>query len=105
MSGAEQPTDAACALCGNDAPNAQDAGDILIFLPGQDHIDTAIEQLTDASRDTSRRHEMRLVPMALYSALPPADQLRVFEPLPKGHRKVSSSRLALSPFAQADAAV
>ena len=82
-----------------DIHRTQDAGDILIFLPGQDHIDTAIEQLMDASRDSSRRHEMRLVPMALYSALPPADQLRVFEPLPKGHRKVlqSSSNVDL-PF-------
>jgi HrpA-like RNA helicase len=83
-------------FCGDAGPHdAQDTGDILIFLPGQDHIDTAIEQLSEESRNISRRHEMRLVPMALYSALPPAEQLRVFEPLPKGHRKVSPSRLAL----------
>jgi hypothetical protein len=62
----------------------------LIFLPGQEHIDTALELLTDAARSDDQRHHtaLRLVPLPLYSALPPEEQLRVFEPLPKGHRKV-----------------
>ncbi|XP_041949777.1 ATP-dependent RNA helicase DHX33 isoform X1 [Alosa sapidissima] len=61
--------------------------DILVFLTGQEEI----EALARTCRDIAKHLPESCGPMlviALYAALPPAQQLRVFQPAPKGCRKV-----------------
>ncbi|XP_041354256.1 ATP-dependent RNA helicase DHX33-like [Gigantopelta aegis] len=61
--------------------------DVLIFLTGQEEIESAVLSIRDLARDTHND----LPPMVvcpLYAALPSYLQLRVFEPTPKGSRKV-----------------
>ena len=65
------------------------AGDILVFLTGQDDI----EAVSTALRQRSARlpeGSTPLVVLPLYAALPPAMQLRALRPAPVGTRKVSS---------------
>lgn len=65
----------------------QDKGDILLFLTGQDEIDSAVETLTAITRSLgSKIKEMILCP--IYSTLPPELQSKIFEPTPEGARKV-----------------
>lgn len=63
------------------------AGDILVFLTGQDDIDTAIRLLTEEAH-ASRKISSGLIVLPLYSSLPRADQDLVFSPTPRGKRKV-----------------
>lgn len=63
------------------------AGDILVFLTGQDDIEAAVQLLADGARDI-RGHSSGLLVLPLYSGLPRADQDLVFSPSPKGKRKV-----------------
>ncbi|XP_063059610.1 ATP-dependent RNA helicase DHX33 [Engraulis encrasicolus] len=61
--------------------------DILVFMTGQEEI----EALARTCRDISKHLPESCGPMvviALYASLPPAQQLRVFQPAPKGCRKV-----------------
>ncbi|KAJ8358062.1 hypothetical protein AAFF_G00040170 [Aldrovandia affinis] len=61
--------------------------DILVFLTGQEEI----EALARTCRDISKHLPENCGPMTvipLYASLPPAQQLRVFQPTPKGCRKV-----------------
>lgn len=61
--------------------------DILVFMTGQEEI----EALARTCRDISKHLPDSCGPMlviALYASLPPAQQLRVFQPAPKGCRKV-----------------
>lgn len=61
--------------------------DILVFMTGQEEI----EALARTCRDISKHLPDSCPPMtviALYASLPPAQQLRVFQPAPKGCRKV-----------------
>ncbi|XP_056451575.1 ATP-dependent RNA helicase DHX33-like [Gadus chalcogrammus] len=61
--------------------------DILVFMTGQEEI----EALARTCRDISKHLPDGCGPMlviALYASLPPAQQLRVFQPAPKGCRKV-----------------
>ncbi|KAL3329420.1 hypothetical protein AABB24_036487 [Solanum stoloniferum] len=60
-------------------------GDILVFLTGQDDIDTAIQLLTEEAQSSGKQG---LVSVPLYSGLPRADQDLVFSPTPRGKRKV-----------------
>ena len=56
--------------------------DILIFLTGQEEIDSAVQSIRDLAKDV----ETDLPPMIvcpLYAALPSHLQLRVFQPTPK----------------------
>lgn len=65
------------------------SGDILIFLTGQEEVERAVEILVDYSRaikDKPDSKKMFVLPM--YSSLPAADQLRVFESFPRSVRKV-----------------
>ena len=65
----------------------QDKGDILLFLTGQDEIDSAVETLGAITRSLgSKIKEMILCP--IYSTLPPDLQSKIFEPTPEGARKV-----------------
>ncbi|TNN64759.1 putative ATP-dependent RNA helicase DHX33 [Liparis tanakae] len=61
--------------------------DILVFMTGQEEI----EALARTCRDISKHLPDGCSPMLvipLYASLPPAQQLRVFQPAPKGCRKV-----------------
>lgn len=63
------------------------AGDILVFLTGQEEIDTACEVLSERINAIgSGVPELIILPM--YSALPPEMQRRIFDPAPPGARKV-----------------
>jgi ATP-dependent RNA helicase DHX8/PRP22 len=62
-------------------------GDILLFLTGQEEIDTACEILFERMKALgSKVPELIILP--IYSALPSEVQSRVFEPTPPGARKV-----------------
>ncbi|PVU98746.1 hypothetical protein BB559_001319 [Furculomyces boomerangus] len=66
---------------------SQPKGDILVFLTGQDEIETAEENLTAACRALgSRIGELLICP--IYSNLPSELQAKIFEPTPEGSRKV-----------------
>ncbi|XP_054022396.1 ATP-dependent RNA helicase DHX33 [Dryobates pubescens] len=67
-----------------EAPSSQD---ILVFLTGQEEI----EAMTKTCRDIGRQLPAgcpRVLVMPLYASLPYSQQLRVFQPAPKGCRKV-----------------
>lgn len=65
----------------------QAAGDILIFLPGQEEIESCSELLTERlKRLGSRVGELLIRP--IYANLPSDMQAQVFEPTPPGARKV-----------------
>ncbi|XP_052810600.1 ATP-dependent RNA helicase DHX33-like [Mya arenaria] len=61
--------------------------DVLLFLTGQEEIDSAVKSIRDVSRTlTGDVPSMIICP--LYAALPAQQQLKVFQPTPKGCRKV-----------------
>ena len=65
----------------------QPLGDILVFLTGQEEIETAQEILIERSRKFgSKIAELIIVP--IYANLPSDLQAKVFEPTPPGARKV-----------------
>jgi len=65
----------------------QEPGDVLVFLTGQDEIDTAVEMLQQRTRDLGTKiGEMIILP--IYSVLPSEMQARIFEKTPPGARKV-----------------
>jgi ATP-dependent RNA helicase DHX8/PRP22 len=61
-------------------------GDVLIFLTGQDEIDTACEILIDCKKRNEKLENILVIPM--YSALPQDMQDKVLKPAPEGVRKV-----------------
>ncbi|KAI0348235.1 P-loop containing nucleoside triphosphate hydrolase protein [Trametopsis cervina] len=62
-------------------------GDILLFLTGQEEIDTTCEILFERMKALGPKvPELMILP--IYSALPSEVQSRVFEPTPPGARKV-----------------
>ncbi|XP_049851804.1 ATP-dependent RNA helicase dhx8-like [Schistocerca gregaria] len=62
-------------------------GDILVFLTGQEEIDTACQVLYERMKKLgSDLPELLILP--IYSALPSEMQSRIFEPAPPGARKV-----------------
>ncbi|PWN21856.1 putative ATP dependent RNA helicase [Microstroma glucosiphilum] len=62
-------------------------GDILVFLTGQEEIDTACEILFERMKALGSAVP-ELVILPVYSALPSEQQTRIFEPAPPGARKV-----------------
>lgn len=65
----------------------QPLGDILVFLTGQDEIETCHELLQDRVRRLgSKVKELLILP--LYANLPSDMQAKIFEPTPPGARKV-----------------
>ena len=65
----------------------QDAGDILVFLSGQEEIEACEELLNQRTKAMgSRIGEMMICP--IYANLPTELQAKIFEPTPKGVRKV-----------------
>jgi pre-mRNA-splicing factor ATP-dependent RNA helicase DHX16 len=65
----------------------QPLGDVLVFLTGQEEIETCQELLTERTKKLgSKIKELLIVP--IYANLPSDMQAKVFEPTPKGARKV-----------------
>ncbi|XP_035688059.1 ATP-dependent RNA helicase DHX8-like [Branchiostoma floridae] len=62
-------------------------GDILVFLTGQEEIDTACEILFERMK-TLGPEVPELIILPVYSALPSEMQTRIFDPAPPGSRKV-----------------
>ncbi|RHZ81211.1 hypothetical protein Glove_123g207 [Diversispora epigaea] len=66
---------------------SQKSGDILVFLTGQDEIETVQESLQQTCRVLgSKIRELIICP--IYANLPPDMQSKIFEPTPPGARKV-----------------
>jgi len=67
--------------------HGEPAGDVLVFLTGQDDIDTVVRVLIAEARQQPRdAMRMRVLPM--HGGLPRTDQLKVFERTPRGTRKI-----------------
>lgn len=65
-------------------------GDILVFLPGQEEIEAVLRLLSErkyGTRTTRGRRTLELLPLPLYSGLPYEEQMKAFEPAPRGTRK------------------
>lgn len=65
----------------------QDKGDILVFLTGQDEIDAAKDMLLARTRGLGKVIG-ELIILPIYSTLPSDMQAKIFEPTPKGARKI-----------------
>ena len=63
------------------------AGDILLFLTGQEEIDTSCEVLYERMKALGPSVP-ELIVLPVYSALPSEMQSRIFDPAPPGSRKV-----------------
>ena len=66
---------------------SEPAGDILVFLTGQEEIDTSCEALNERMKILGDSVP-ELIVLPVYSALPSEMQTRIFEPTPPGSRKV-----------------
>lgn len=65
----------------------QPHGDILVFLTGQEEIESAEESLRARTRGLGNKiGELLILP--IYSTLPSDMQAKIFEPTPKGSRKI-----------------
>ncbi len=62
-------------------------GDILVFLTGQDEIESAARILEDKARKLPQE-SAKLIVHKIFAGLPYEKQLEVFEPTPEGCRKV-----------------
>lgn len=62
-------------------------GDILVFLTGQDEIETISDELDEYSR-RQVAPELELIVVPCYGTLPFEQQQKIFERTPKGFRKV-----------------
>lgn len=60
--------------------------DILVFMTGQEEIESTVKTLTEMSKANTNCAPMHVMP--LYAALPHNKQLKVFNKSPDGHRKV-----------------
>lgn len=65
----------------------QDPGDILVFLTGQEEIDSACEILYERSKKIESVAGPLII-LPVYSSLPSEMQSRIFDPAPPGSRKV-----------------
>lgn len=67
-------------------------GDILIFLTGEDEIETVVDRLQKgikiAEHSSANCHQGPVAVFPLYSALPPSQQRLVFQSVPEGTRKI-----------------
>lgn len=67
--------------------NAEQEGDILCFLPGQEEIDNCVTILNTVAPQLPKEAPL-IVPLPLYAALSPAQQSKIFEPVSSRRRKV-----------------
>nr|NVI75455.1 lethal (2) 37Cb [Cucujiformia] len=77
----------ACVISVLQIHATQPLGDILVFLTGQDEIDTCQELLADRVRRLASKVR-ELIVLPLYANLPSDLQAKIFEPTPPGARKV-----------------
>lgn len=63
-------------------------GDILVFLTGQEEIETSVQVLSEKIKSMNDDTIQELIILPVYSALPTEMQSRIFDPTPKGSRKV-----------------
>merc|ERR1719253_2301866 len=68
-------------------PLTEPQGDILVFLTGQEEIDTACQILHERMQKLESMNPPPLLPIPVYSALPSEQQTMIFEPPPPGCRK------------------
>lgn len=66
---------------------SEPAGDILLFLTGQEEIDTACEILYNRMKGLGKTSVPELIILPVYGALPAEMQARIFEPAPRFARK------------------
>ena len=66
----------------------QPTGDILVFLTGQEEIETANEMLLERTRKLGTKIR-ELIVLPIYSTLPSEMQAKIFEPTPPKARKVT----------------
>ncbi|KAL6071816.1 putative PremRNA splicing factor [Balamuthia mandrillaris] len=77
-----------------DIHQTQPAGDILVFLTGQEEIEDTIELLEDRAKSLRLRDSGKigspkeLVALPIYAGMPPHLQMKVFQPVPRTARKV-----------------
>ncbi|KAG7547030.1 Helicase C-terminal [Arabidopsis suecica] len=62
-------------------------GDVLVFLTGQEDIETAIKLLEEEAH-SNQNNSSGLLPLPLYSGLSRSEQELIFTPTPRGKRKV-----------------
>nr|MBE5726250.1 lethal (2) 37Cb [Cucujiformia] len=77
----------ACVISVLQIHATQPLGDILVFLTGQDEIETCQELLTDRMRRLGSKVK-ELIILPVYANLPSDMQTKIFEPTPPGARKV-----------------
>jgi len=77
----------AALICVMQIHLTEPAGDVLLFLTGQDEIDTACQILYERIKSLGN-NVPELIILPVYSSLPSEMQTRIFEPAPKGTRKV-----------------
>eukprot|EP00301_Raphidiophrys_heterophryoidea_P011037 c1647_g1_i1.p1 GENE.c1647_g1_i1~~c1647_g1_i1.p1 ORF type:complete len:712 (+),score=146.60 c1647_g1_i1:58-2136(+) len=65
----------------------EEAGDVLVFLTGQEEIDACVTLLREREQDMIR-DAMRIQVIPLHSSLSQDAQMAVFEPTPFGYRKI-----------------
>ncbi|TYZ68337.1 hypothetical protein PybrP1_000722 [[Pythium] brassicae (nom. inval.)] len=102
----------ASLLCVMQIHLSEPEGDILLFLTGQEEIDTACEVLFQRIKALQERAlAPELIILPVYGALPSEMQSRIFEPAPKGSRKcvnafnakIGMDSLVVVPCSQASA--
>lgn len=65
----------------------QPLGDILVFLTGQEEIETCLESLQERTKKLGS-HMKELIILPVYANLPSELQTKIFEPTPPNARKV-----------------
>ncbi|GBP12389.1 Pre-mRNA-splicing factor ATP-dependent RNA helicase DHX16 [Eumeta japonica] len=65
----------------------QPLGDILVFLTGQEEIETCVEMLQDRAKRLGKKIK-ELIILPVYANLPSDMQAKIFDPTPPGARKV-----------------
>jgi len=77
----------ACIVTVMQIHSTQPEGDILVFLTGQEEIETCEQLLNERMKGMGKKLGELLV-LPIYSTLPTEMQARIFAPTPKGARKV-----------------
>ncbi|CAG9537679.1 unnamed protein product [Cercopithifilaria johnstoni] len=63
-------------------------GDVLVFLTGQDEIESVSKQLLEAVKDIRKKTIDKLWIVPIYGSLPGFEQLKAFDSTPYGTRKI-----------------
>jgi ATP-dependent RNA helicase DHX33 len=62
--------------------------DILLFLTGQEEIDSTVKSIMDLNKTLNLKQDLPMICLPFYATLPSNKQLKVFEEAPITHRKV-----------------